>query len=326
MTRLALVGTTDADLVRAVIREETEAFIARDFDRWQACWRHDARCSTSSYSEEFGLHVERGWDEVGGNMRQAMAAGLNCGLSSFESPDLTVTVSGDMAWAVYEQISRHDDRADPVPTFETRVLEREDGRWKIVYASFALRMPFGSGGGVVAVDSSRRVVRAEGETLTFLKDHPALTVSQGVLRGKKPAWDKALAEAVARAEAYLGFWQAQRFTADTGRPFRIPAVLGEDDEGRVLVVMVTTRDGLVHIDTRPDADIGQRLRMAGAIFGLSDAQMALAERIVAGEGMTAAAEALGISVNTARTHLARIYDKTGVNAQTALVRLLLSVG
>ena len=33
-----------------------------------------------------------------------------------------------------------------------------------------------------------------------------------------------------------------------------------------------------------------------------------------------------ISTNTARTHLSRIYDKTCVNSQPALVRLLLSVG
>ena len=35
---------------------------------------------------------------------------------------------------------------------------------------------------------------------------------------------------------------------------------------------------------------------------------------------------MGISVNTAKTHLKRMFDKTGVHAQPALVRLLLSVG
>jgi DNA-binding CsgD family transcriptional regulator len=34
---------------------------------------------------------------------------------------------------------------------------------------------------------------------------------------------------------------------------------------------------------------------------------------------------LGITANTARTHLDRIFDKTGVRTQPALVRALLSV-
>lgn len=38
------------------------------------------------------------------------------------------------------------------------------------------------------------------------------------------------------------------------------------------------------------------------------------------------AESLGISVNAARAHPKPIYDKTGVNTQTALVRPLLGVG
>jgi DNA-binding CsgD family transcriptional regulator len=62
------------------------------------------------------------------------------------------------------------------------------------------------------------------------------------------------------------------------------------------------------------------------IFGLSPGQMALAARIASGESLTDAAKTQQISINTARTHLKRIYDKTGVNSQTALVRLLLSVG
>lgn len=66
--------------------------------------------------------------------------------------------------------------------------------------------------------------------------------------------------------------------------------------------------------------------MAQAVYGLSDGQARLARQIADGKGAKEAAEALGISVNTARTHLSRLYDKTEAHAQTALVRLLLSVG
>lgn len=54
--------------------------------------------------------------------------------------------------------------------------------------------------------------------------------------------------------------------------------------------------------------------------------MKLARHIAMGESVKGAAEKLGISVNTARTHMTRLYEKTGVRSQAALVRLLLSVG
>ena len=62
------------------------------------------------------------------------------------------------------------------------------------------------------------------------------------------------------------------------------------------------------------------------MFGLSAAQQRLAAEIVRGHTLPIAASALGISVNTARTHLNRIFDKTGVHSQAALVRNLYSVG
>jgi DNA-binding CsgD family transcriptional regulator len=58
-------------------------------------------------------------------------------------------------------------------------------------------------------------------------------------------------------------------------------------------------------------------------FGLTRAETALAREIAKGDGRQAAAARLGISVGTARTHLMRVFEKTGVRRQAELVRLLL---
>ena len=42
-----------------------------------------------------------------------------------------------------------------------------------------------------------------------------------------------------------------------------------------------------------------------------------------GDGRQATADRLGITVGTARSHLSKIFDKTGVTRQAELVRLLL---
>jgi DNA-binding CsgD family transcriptional regulator len=59
-------------------------------------------------------------------------------------------------------------------------------------------------------------------------------------------------------------------------------------------------------------------------FGLTPAQAAFAVEILRGNGIQAAADRLSISLATARTHLARVFDKTGTQRQSELVRLLMS--
>jgi DNA-binding CsgD family transcriptional regulator/PAS domain-containing protein len=59
-------------------------------------------------------------------------------------------------------------------------------------------------------------------------------------------------------------------------------------------------------------------------FGMTAAEAGLAVEILNGDGIQAAADRLSISRATARTHLSRIFDKTGTRRQAELVRVLLS--
>ena len=60
-------------------------------------------------------------------------------------------------------------------------------------------------------------------------------------------------------------------------------------------------------------------------FGLTPAEANFAVEILKGDGIQAAADRLSISRATARTHLARIFDKTGTRRQAELVGVLLSI-
>jgi DNA-binding CsgD family transcriptional regulator len=70
--------------------------------------------------------------------------------------------------------------------------------------------------------------------------------------------------------------------------------------------------------------IARRIKLAADMYDLSPAQVRLARLIVDGRDLAAASDALGVSVNTLRTHLQRMFDRTGVRSQAALVRVLLS--
>jgi DNA-binding CsgD family transcriptional regulator len=70
----------------------------------------------------------------------------------------------------------------------------------------------------------------------------------------------------------------------------------------------------------PGADL---LRL---LFDLTPAEAKLTRRLLEGWSPVDAASALGISEHTARTHLRRVFAKTGVTRQTELTRLLLGLG
>ncbi|MCW2284993.1 DNA-binding CsgD family transcriptional regulator [Rhodoblastus acidophilus] len=74
---------------------------------------------------------------------------------------------------------------------------------------------------------------------------------------------------------------------------------------------------LVMIEPAPDRG------SAFAAFGFTAAEAALAEEMLRGEGVAAAARRLGVARSTARTHLARLFQKTHTHSQAELVLVLL---
>ena len=59
---------------------------------------------------------------------------------------------------------------------------------------------------------------------------------------------------------------------------------------------------------------------------MTPAEAALAVEICTGNGLQAAANRRGVSLATARTHLGRVFQKTGVGRQAELVRLIMQAG
>ena len=73
----------------------------------------------------------------------------------------------------------------------------------------------------------------------------------------------------------------------------------------------------------PEAELRSRIQALRDRFGFTRAEATFALEIVKGDGRQATADRLGITVGTARSHLSKIFDKTGVTRQAELVRLLL---
>ncbi len=329
MNRMAepirISGDTDDEMaISAVLHAETQAFMDGDFEAWAKCWVQDEQTQDICLSAGSGLSVTSGWRDIAARMKHVLQNDLGCQMARFRKDNLRIAIEAPIAWVVFDGWAENREGAT-WETFETCILKRGDDGWKLVYNSFVELRHDDTDKDALAVDKDGHLIWASADTLERLKQHPILTVSVGRVRARRLDWDQVLQTAIARAGRYHDFFALRRFADETGGPFHYPAVLGDTDEGGVAVVHVSVRDGATRLQL-DGGSLDRRLAVAQAVFGLSDGQLRVARHIADGVGLKAAAETLGISINTARTHLARLYDKTGVSSQTALVRLLLSVG
>lgn len=321
------VDCGDRTAILAAIRKEADAFAAKDFAVWSSCFLHSSQ-TTEVISGVNGILVHRGWQNVSDAMEKTMRDEPEPMPLPSRYVDFDVSISGDAAWVTYMSTCQvtGNEQFDMPDLFETRVLQRHSGKWLIVYMSVLSLRSGRADPTRILVDREGQVIWAAEATLTALKDHPHLTISAGRLRAMRPAWDKVLQNAIKRISQVSHVSQFEKDIPRSPKNLVIPVILGEDDHGGVQSCVVYVRDGGTYVTFDDGLRVARSLELAKNVFGLSEAQTRLAEMITAGSGLTASAQELGITVNTARTHLSRIYEKTGVNTQTALVRVLLGIG
>ncbi|MEW5686409.1 MAG: LuxR C-terminal-related transcriptional regulator [Pseudomonadota bacterium] len=148
----------------------------------------------------------------------------------------------------------------------------------------------------------------------------AVRVAQGMLAGAEGAADlRTLA-----ARCALGGSAADGGIVEVARPRQTPLRLRVTPVRRETPLLGPGVAAAIVFDitgSAPDDPV-QRLRRR---YGLTAAEAVFALEIVKGDGKPAVAERLGISFSTARTHLSRIFEKTGVHRQAELVRLVLGL-
>jgi DNA-binding CsgD family transcriptional regulator/PAS domain-containing protein len=188
----------------------------------------------------------------------------------------------------------------------------------------------GAGTGVVFENSPHalflltphgRVLRINRAADRMVRRGLGLRISTGRLRTERPEQSSRLAaliagagDAVARAGGFMALPVAER-----SLPLSITVVpIGEGAPGvfeheRRVLVCVTDLEA-------QQASPEQKLR---DLFGLTAAEVRLATSLFEGLSLREAAAASQIAVNTATVHLSRIFAKTGVNRQSALLQLMM---
>lgn len=312
----------DRAAILAVIDAETRAYLQRDYDTWEKCWHDGPEIRRIHAHAGTGVSIIQG-PEIRAQMRRMLSKNTEwLPPEAIRRENVNLVISPDMAWVTYDQIGDMSGVLSEMAGHyhELKILQKVDGSWKLAcivgtqLRTDHVRAP------LVELDESSRLVWMNEAAKERLPDHPLLGLHGNHLRAKDPDARNELRSAVA--------WMAEirdRHTPCVGEDAVTRAIsLGQGDTGLTHICWAILRDGKLLI-TFDDTDrLERQLTSAAKVYGLSGAQERLARHLIDGRDLSCAAGALGISPNTAKTHLQRIYDKTGVRAQPALVRLLLN--
>ena len=185
---------------------------------------------------------------------------------------------------------------------------------------------------LLLLDSRGRALWMNEAAETLLHSRDGLSSARdGGLLGASSAETAKLSRLLAEAAAGIG--GAAPLRRPTGAPpllaLALPSGVSPDPWRSAVAAAKTPRivlfviDPVASVARRGDAAAGARLR---ALFGLTAAEAATALAAASGEGLPAAAEALGMALGTVRTHAKAVFAKTEVRGQADLARLLVRLG
>jgi DNA-binding CsgD family transcriptional regulator len=177
--------------------------------------------------------------------------------------------------------------------------------------------------GVLLTDARGAILHANIAAEHMLREGGPIQDSGGVLRARDPAAGAELRDAIAvaaRDEASIGkTGTAIRLTEQADIPPMFAHVLpltGGDLRTRLQPAAVAA----IFIGARPDER--EVAEIAAATYGLTSAETRVLASLFSGRTVAETATDLGIATNTVKTHLDRIFAKTGVSRQADLMRLV----
>jgi DNA-binding CsgD family transcriptional regulator len=307
-----------------VIHRVRIAVWTHDFPAYQSCFVHADYVTRWHASRYIGVFRREGWDDISARVRKSFEdPSLVIPQYAYDTPveNLKLRISGDMAWATYDQIypSIGQDRLYYYGgvSHELRFFEKHSGIWLISFLGVM------HGSGVGRPGSPTLQVTADGTVTWQSPDAPAaleadddITIRNGRLRFRDARADKKLQAAFR--------WAAERDTGLFPSRGTLPIVIEAGEGLPAKVYWVFAEGGLIIVSLHTAGIDTERLDVAAAIFDLSPAQKQVAALVVEGLSLPQIAQRMTITANTARTHLNRVFEKTGVRTQPALVRVLLS--
>jgi DNA-binding CsgD family transcriptional regulator len=177
--------------------------------------------------------------------------------------------------------------------------------------------------GVLLVDAGARVIFANSAAERTLRANAGLFLGHDGLRAGTSAETRLLRQTIANCAEPRDELDGAGGRLRLSREHRAPlSVLAIRHRARLNWIDLLRPRAILFI-TDPEAAPVLRRDSLRQDFGLTPAEAGFTREVLRADGLQAAAHRLGISLTTARTHLAHVFDKTGTRRQAELVRLIL---
>jgi DNA-binding CsgD family transcriptional regulator len=182
----------------------------------------------------------------------------------------------------------------------------------------------GLAAGLFLVDAGARISFANAAGRTMLSDADVVASPRGCLAPADAQAERRLREVFALAgggdQAIKGGGIAIPLLARSGAPY-VAHVLPLTSGSRRAAGI--NYDAVAAVFVRSAAlDLGALTEAMGRLYGLSPAELRALQAVIDIGGVSRAASALGISEATVKTHLQRIFEKTGTRSQVDLIKLV----
>jgi DNA-binding CsgD family transcriptional regulator len=179
--------------------------------------------------------------------------------------------------------------------------------------------------GFLLVDAEARPLYVNERARWLIDDRDALDLNGGMLYAASPDDGRALRALIASCSMMGrlvagGEIRLQRQSG--GLPLEVLVTPAWSKTDAAIPWMIGRRPAAIVLISDPEAEMRLRADELRERFGFTPAEATFAMEIAKGDGRKAAADRLGITVGTARSHLSSIFDKTGARRQAELVRIL----
>ena len=127
----------DQMAIKAVIEKETTAFFGVDSTIWKSCWLN-APYAYWAYSDSTGGNYVEGTKNIQKNFSEYFRT-AKPSKSKIERTWLEIRIYGKGAYVRFTQ--KITDNIDHDETSEARVLEKDNGKWKVVLMNAMAKYP-----------------------------------------------------------------------------------------------------------------------------------------------------------------------------------------
>lgn len=305
-----------------VIHANRIAIWTQDYPAYEACFVHAEYTTRWGWWRPGGPFMRRGWDDISSRVREQFKD------PSFYMPangydtkveKLNLRIGTDMAWATFEQVyprTIYYENLRQGLTSEVRFFEKQDGKWRIAFLGFIDSESLPQDAAMLKLDHDGRVLWQSPAAEEAVATSDDLVIRNGKLRIRDKRLDQKLQAAIA--------WAGGLDTAVMSSKGAVPILIERGEGLPTQICWVIGEGGMVFFSLENSGLSESRLDVAAMIYGLSPTQRRLTGHVAQGRSLPEIADAMGITAHTARTHLNRVFEKTGVHSQPALVRVLLS--